>query len=450
VDVRAVTAWSALGAFDWDSLLTREAGHYEPGLFDVRGEASRGAPRPTALAHVLRDLATRGASDHPALAGPGWWEMPERLHYPTVRRHRASATDRAIDRALGGDADASLGLPAAVRPETGTPRPAHAPPVLVVGARGTLARAVVAKCRERGLAHVALGRPELDAADAASVEAALAAHRPWAVVNTAGFVRVDDAERERDACWRENVCAAAVLARACAAHGARLATFSTDLVFDGAAHGRPYEEGDAVRPLNVYGASKAEAEAAVLAAHPAALVVRTAAFFGPVDEWNFLTLVLRELAAGREFHALDDVHVSPTYVPALADATLDLLVDGERGVWHLANDVTGHDAPTWYDFARRGAARAGLDADGVRPLALEHAGLAAARPRWSVLGSARGRLLGPLDTAISHYLHARAWSMPTGDARAPSARPRGRATPVAGARPSVRQRTPHAASLGSL
>ena len=33
---QAVTAWSLLGAFDWNSLLTLEAGHYEPGVFDVR------------------------------------------------------------------------------------------------------------------------------------------------------------------------------------------------------------------------------------------------------------------------------------------------------------------------------------------------------------------------------------------------------------------------------
>ena len=42
-DVRAVTAWSAFGAHDWASLLTREDGAYEPGLFDTRGPA----PRPT-------------------------------------------------------------------------------------------------------------------------------------------------------------------------------------------------------------------------------------------------------------------------------------------------------------------------------------------------------------------------------------------------------------------
>ena len=52
VDVRAVTAWALLGAYDWDSLLTRAAGHYEPGAFDVRGPA----PRLTALGRMIADL----------------------------------------------------------------------------------------------------------------------------------------------------------------------------------------------------------------------------------------------------------------------------------------------------------------------------------------------------------------------------------------------------------
>ncbi len=41
VEVVAVTAWSLLGAYDWDSLLTCWSGHYEPGIFDVRAPAPR-------------------------------------------------------------------------------------------------------------------------------------------------------------------------------------------------------------------------------------------------------------------------------------------------------------------------------------------------------------------------------------------------------------------------
>jgi dTDP-4-dehydrorhamnose reductase len=78
VDVRAVTLWSAFGAYDWDSLLVERRGTYEAGAFDVRGPE----PRPTPLASVARDLGTRGWSDHPLLAGDGWWRRPARLLYP--------------------------------------------------------------------------------------------------------------------------------------------------------------------------------------------------------------------------------------------------------------------------------------------------------------------------------------------------------------------------------
>ncbi len=49
-DVRAVTAWSLLGAFDWNCLLGERRGYYEPGPFDVRAPK----PRPTALASADR------------------------------------------------------------------------------------------------------------------------------------------------------------------------------------------------------------------------------------------------------------------------------------------------------------------------------------------------------------------------------------------------------------
>ncbi len=81
-DVQAVTVWSLLGTYDWNSLLTRDAGHYEPGVFDVRS----GSLRPTALAKMVRALATGQPYQHPVLAAPGWWQRDElRLHY----RHHA-------------------------------------------------------------------------------------------------------------------------------------------------------------------------------------------------------------------------------------------------------------------------------------------------------------------------------------------------------------------------
>ncbi|WP_198427093.1 sugar nucleotide-binding protein, partial [Acinetobacter baumannii] len=89
-------------------------------------------------------------------------------------------------------------------------------PILITGASGTLGGAFARICRSRGLAHRLLSRAELDIADAGSVQRALDLHRPWAVVNAAGYVRVDDAERDRERCFRENAEGPAQLARACA------------------------------------------------------------------------------------------------------------------------------------------------------------------------------------------------------------------------------------------
>lgn len=152
-------------------------------------------------------------------------------------------------------------------------------------------------------------------------------------------------------------------------------------------------------PLNTYGRSKAEAERRVLKMLPEALIVRTSAFFGPWDDYNFVTVALRTLAAGQCFRAADDAVVSPTYVPDLVHACLDLLIDGEPGVWHLSN----RGAITWAALAREAAERAQLDPARIEARSTQDLGLAASRPLYSVLGSERGILLQPLEDALCCY-----------------------------------------------
>jgi dTDP-4-dehydrorhamnose reductase len=139
----------------------------------------------------------------------------------------------------------------------------------------------------------------------------------------------------------------------------------------------------------------------VLQLSPSALVIRTSAFFGPWDEYNFVTAALRALSSGQVFVAANDSVVSPTYVPDLVHASLDLLIDDERGLWHLAND----GAVTWAGLARRAARLAGLDSSGVEERASAELNLAARRPAYSVLASERAASLLPtLEDALSRYL----------------------------------------------
>lgn len=361
-DVRAVTVWAAFGTYDWDSLVTKAEGHYESGLWDV----SSGEPRPTALAALARQLAEGETPHNPVLEGPGWWQRELRLEYP-----------------MHGELEAL--------PVTGRP-------LLITGASGTLGRAFARFCELRGLPYRLLSRADMDIAEAGSIAAALERWHPWAVINTAGFVRVDDAERDPRQ-WRENLVGPGLLAQECAQRGVRLMTFSSDLVFDGS-KSAPYVESDAPAPLNAYGRAKLEAERLVLDHAPDALVIRTAAFFGPWDVHNFVAQAIDHLRRGQRWHAADDQFVSPTYVPDLAQAALDLLVDGERGLWHLSN----RGEVSWYRFAQMAAEAAAVDTRLVQGMPTSALSQLAQRPRYSVLASERAVLMPKLEHALARYL----------------------------------------------
>ena len=358
VDLRAVTMWSAFGNVDWRFLLTERNGLYDTGAYDARGPS----PRPTVVAKAAAAFARGQRFDHPVLDSPGWWRRPPRLYRWSGSCKPMSWNGRKL---------------------------------LITGATGTLGHAMARLCEERAMPFCLTPREELDISDPTSVATAIERHQPWAVINTAGFVRVADAETERASCLAWNVDGAANLAEACAGVGIPLVTFSSDLVFDGR-KGSAYVEDDPVSPLGAYGESKAEAERRVLAVHPGALVIRTAAFFGPWDRYNFAWAVVSSLAAGRRFPACPDSYVSPTFVPDLGHATLDLLIDGERGLWHLANQ----GRLSWHEFAVRIAEAAGFDTSLIDPVPSVEG------KRDNSLASRHGPLLRPVEQAIADYAAA--------------------------------------------
>jgi dTDP-4-dehydrorhamnose reductase len=364
VQLEAVTSWAMLGSFGWNKLLTEPNGDYEPGVFDVRN----GTPRPTALAAYLNTVQ-KGEADHPLSIDKGWWHRSTRFfHKPMLLQDR-------VDPISAGSA-----------------------PLLIIGKHGTLGRAFARVCEDRFLNFRIVGRDECNICDLPSIHSVIDKYRPWAIVNTAGFVRVDDAESEKGKCFAENTTGAQNLATAAAKYGIKLVTYSSDLVFDGEKRSA-YTEEDKPNPLNTYGFTKAQAEEAVLQAFPDALIIRTSAFFGPWDEYNFAHVVRRSLSNEETITVAKDAVISPTYVPDLVHATLDLLVDEEKGIWHLANN----GELSWADFANEVADRFGLNRKYINAIPAEEFQYPAKRPLYSVLTSSRGILLPKLDDALRRY-----------------------------------------------
>lgn len=225
--------------------------------------------------------------------------------------------------------------------------------IAVTGKEGQVARSMLALGPGMDVDIVAVGRPQLDLADPASVLAALREARPDAIVSAAAYTAVDKAETERDLAFAVNGAGAGAVAGAAAALGVPILHLSTDYVFDGAKPDR-YRETDPTGPTSVYGASKLEGEIRVAAATPDHAIFRTAWVYSAHGN-NFLKTMLRLGETRDTLSVVADQFGCPTSAEDIAAAMITaagrMASDRDeryRGIFHL----TGSGEANWADFAR--------------------------------------------------------------------------------------------------
>ena len=235
-----------------------------------------------------------------------------------------------------------------------------------------------------------------DLSDGRSVEEALLAFRPQAVLHAGAFTDVDGCQRDPALAFRANVGGTEQVARACRALNARLVAVSTDYVFDGEAG--PYGEDDLPNPRSAYARSKLAGEWAALEIAPDTAVARVAVVYTgrPAAKPTFATQIVEKLSRGEPVKAFGDQFVSTTLAASGAAMCLELLLEGDyRGVLHTSDDGV-LDRVT---FARKVAARFGLAGD-IVPVRTADVRLPAPRPLKAGLRVDRARALlrtKPLD-----------------------------------------------------
>ncbi len=256
--------------------------------------------------------------------------------------------------------------------------------VLITGAAGQVGRALCAT-RPQGAVLRGLTRGELNVTDAAAIEAAVKDFAPDWIVNAAAWTAVDGAEAEPEAAFAANADAPTLLARAAAAHHARLLHLSTDFVFDGRAS-RPYRLDATPNPLSTYGASKLAGERAVAEVlRERALILRTAWIYDGNGR-NFATTMLRLMRGHGAVSVVADQVGTPTSASDLARAIWRAIGRKLSGIHHW----TSAGVASWYDFAvaiEEEARAAGLleRRAHIVPIRTEDFPTPAARPAYSVL-----------------------------------------------------------------
>jgi dTDP-4-dehydrorhamnose reductase len=225
-------------------------------------------------------------------------------------------------------------------------------PILVAGTTGQLARSLVDVGEKRAIPIVAVSRPEFDLENVDSIDRAVRAVLPRAIINAAAYTAVDMAESDPQRAFAVNRDGAKRLAAAARCFRVPFVHVSTDYVFDGR-KASTYCENDVPYPLGVYGQSKLEGENAVMAENPEAIVFRTSWIYSPYGT-NFLKTMLRLGDTRDVVRVINDQHGAPTAALDLAGAIFDALsqvletgIQERTGIYH----VTASGETTWYGFA---------------------------------------------------------------------------------------------------
>jgi dTDP-4-dehydrorhamnose reductase len=248
--------------------------------------------------------------------------------------------------------------------------------ILVLGASGQVGHALVALGPQaegtgafpHGAKVIGITRQEADLAStlfAEQLRAAITTHQPTHVINVAAYTAVDRAEVEPDLAQAINADAVETLGHVCKAACVPVIHLSTDYVFDGSKpQGQAYTPDDPTNPQGVYGRTKAEGEARLMAAtqaHPA-LVFRTSWVFSAHGS-NFVRTMLALAEQRDELRVVNDQHGAPTSAEWIAQSLLQVCAcwpakQGAgavvRGIFHL----TAAGETTWHAFAQHLLAQA--------------------------------------------------------------------------------------------
>jgi dTDP-4-dehydrorhamnose reductase len=220
--------------------------------------------------------------------------------------------------------------------------------LVILGAGGQVGRALSERAGEAGLGFV---RAACDICDAASVARALSSPHITAVVNCAAYTAVDRAESEPERAFAVNANGAEIVAQTAMARGLPVIHLSTDYVYAGSG-AAPHCEDEPAAALNVYGASKAAGDAAVVHANPKHLVLRVSWVFG-VHGANFVKTMLRLGRERSELRIVADQIGGPTEACDIADAVIAMAAASSEpgfadwGIYHFS----GAPSTSWHGFA---------------------------------------------------------------------------------------------------
>jgi dTDP-4-dehydrorhamnose reductase len=252
--------------------------------------------------------------------------------------------------------------------------------ILVTGANGMVAGAAIEYYQSIGDEVLPFTRQQLDIADREQVFSAVEETKPDVIINCAAYTNVDGSETSVEQCYSVNAAGVENLALAAKQIDCGFVTISTDYVFDGANSGF-YTQRDTPRPISVYGQAKLEGEIRARNAYARSIIVRSGWIYG-AGGTNFLCVIHRLLAEGKNVKVINDAYGTPTFAKDLVRRLREIARLDLPCIFHVTNSGAG---ASYEDFARKICELKGFDANLLESISAGALKRPAPRPQSSKL-----------------------------------------------------------------
>lgn len=207
------------------------------------------------------------------------------------------------------------------------------------------------------------------------------------IINCSAYTAVDKAEDDKDFANLLNNIGPKNISSVAKKINAKMIHISTDYVFDGTGN-IPYTEDMDVKPIGVYGQTKADGEKSVIDSGCEYYIFRTAWLYG-YDGKNFVYTMLKLMESKQELSVVSDQKGTPTFAGDLANCVIKTITAENKipcGIYHC----TDLGEITWYDFAceiyKQGKATGKLSNEcKINPCSTDEFPTKAKRPAYSVL-----------------------------------------------------------------
>jgi dTDP-4-dehydrorhamnose reductase len=275
--------------------------------------------------------------------------------------------------------------------------------ILVTGANGQLGNEL--RSLEKAypaFSFIFTDYEELDITNKTAVDTFFEQSKPDYLINCAAYTAVDKAETEQDKAYLLNADAPCILAMAATKFQCKYIHISTDYVFDGSSY-IPYTETMPIKPMSVYGTSKAMGETNVIAEHKDAIIIRTSWLYSSFGN-NFVKSMIKYGNERDELNIVFDQVGTPTYAHDLAHTVLEIISKTAAktkewipGIYHYSNE----GVCSWYDFTKEIHAIKAIKTCNVKPIESKDYPTPVRRPHYSVLN--KKKIKTTFDISIPYW-----------------------------------------------